>query len=66
MQCKCTHMYIYACFAICVCVAESVIFTCRLVEVCDARMGVARKRFVVNGFGPVRNSRLSVLMVDKG
>ena len=30
--------------------AASVIFTCRLVEVCDARKGVARIQFVVNGF----------------
>ena len=40
-------------------------FTCRLVEVCDARVGVAQIQFVVIDFGPVRNSRLSVLMVDK-
>ena len=41
------------------------IFTCRLIEVCDAGMGVALIQFVINDFGPVRNSRLSVLMVDK-
>ena len=33
------------------------IFTCRLVEVCDARIGVARVQFVVNAFGPGRNTR---------
>ena len=45
-------------FAICVCVAGLVILTCRLIGVCDAGMGVALIQFVINDFGPVRNSRL--------
>ena len=36
------------------CVAGLVIFTCRLIEVCDAGMGVALIQFVINDFGPVK------------
>ena len=64
---SCSAVYAYVCMSNLryMYVAGSVIFTCRLVEVCDARLGVARAQVAVNGFGQGRNTRLSVLMVDK-
>ena len=52
-------VYPYVCiclFTICVCVAGSVTFIFRLVQICDARIGVGWKQFVENGFGQGRNT----------